>query len=419
MRRVSANHSAPQSYMAVVNSPWVGISRGKLGEAVLYRAKGNTNARQYNPSPQNRRTVSQQAQRSLFSSAVKFFSRGVQNLFVFAYEDKRTQESDYNAFMRYNAKLGMFFGPEQNNNPAYPALGNWVLSHGSLQTVRQSIQDRRITANLSYSGASPSFETVAELSQALITGSTYMEGDIFTFLYISTNALAVSPSEPMTDYDSEPEWHIAQLILDSTDNRTLSSLDFRAQTAQDGSVALAWMGDTFADSVVEGYAVIHSRNTSGSLRVSDSTLLLSTVGGNALSFGRSVTWKSIVMAAWQTEQTTILQGGVAQRQSSVVVPNIALSINLPLDMTAGDSFVVYIFGNFTRAEIYQHLKFALDDGSILTPGTGGTDIVEYYLGADIYVRGVRSDVGNNTVLTLSIPADTEDFVLQSVYWDAG
>lgn len=297
--------------MAVVNSPWVGNARGKLGEGVYYRSKGNTVARAYNPEPTNRRTVSQQQQRSLFSSAVKFFARGVQNLFVFAFENKKPQESDYNAFMRYNAKVGMYFGPEQNDDDTYPALGNFVMTRGSLGTFR---------TNLDANGPEITFEatitpgqtvnTLAEVSQILVD-SGLSNGDIITFLGITTEAGSGDAAAPVIPGETVPNWVIRQFTVDLANTDTMTSLGFGVSAVPGSGIVITMDGSGDYESYIAAGAVVVSRLDGGQLRVSNSDLMLNEIGQLALELGRSVTWRNVVMAAWSAEQLSILQGGVS------------------------------------------------------------------------------------------------------------
>ena len=57
--------------MARISSPWVGISKGKLGEGVYYHANGRQLARARNRQPANPRTEKQAVQRMVLASAAK------------------------------------------------------------------------------------------------------------------------------------------------------------------------------------------------------------------------------------------------------------------------------------------------------------------------------------------------------------
>lgn len=297
--------------MAVINSPYVGNARGKLGDAVLYRSKGNTIARAYNPEPKNRRTVSQQSQRSVFSAAVKFYARGVQNLFLFAFENKKPQESDYNAFMRYNANRGMYFGPAQNDDDTYPALGDFVLTRGSLGTFNTRLAPSGPVIDFQLSELASTPTTLGELSQALVTAGL-MDGDILTFLGITTDSGTGSPSAPVEVGSEVPNWGLKQFTVDLASTDLLTSLGIVvAYAAPPGilSVSIDYFG-SYDEGIASG-AVVVSRQEGGLLRVSNSTLLLNDASQEALVYGRGLTWRSIVLSAWNSEQRSILQGGIS------------------------------------------------------------------------------------------------------------
>lgn len=60
--------------MAKISSPWVGISKGKLGEGVYYHANGRQLARARNRQPANPRTDKQAVQRMVLASAAKLIA---------------------------------------------------------------------------------------------------------------------------------------------------------------------------------------------------------------------------------------------------------------------------------------------------------------------------------------------------------
>ena len=110
----------------------LGMARGAVGDIVFSRLKGQQVARARNRQPANPRTSSQMYQRALFTDAVKFYTRGRRNLFQFAFENKKENESDYNAFMRENAKRGVVISKAAFDNYGYPALGNFIMSKAFL-----------------------------------------------------------------------------------------------------------------------------------------------------------------------------------------------------------------------------------------------------------------------------------------------
>lgn len=302
--------------MAVINSPFVGNARGKLGEAVFLRSKGNTVARQYNPSPQNRRTVMQQAQRSVFSAAVKFFSRGVQNLFNFAFEHKRVNESDYNAFMRFNAKRGMYFGPNQNDDDVYPALGKFVMTRGSLgsrfATMGPYGTSFDFPTNLQ---TLPTITTLGQLT-TFLADYGFAEGDILTWLFITSDSTVGSEAAPVVLGELVPDWRLWQITLDSASSDLLSDLKLSVTLEGPGIVRMAHTAWALDDEVIQAGCVVQSRVVAGSLRVSNSELELNTAAQLALEYGRTDTWRRVVMSEWGAEQLSILQGGISENEPS-------------------------------------------------------------------------------------------------------
>lgn len=400
--------------MAVINSPYVGDARGKLGAAVYLRAKGQTLVRGYNPSPLNRRTTSQQSQRAVFSSAVRFYSRGVQNLFTFAFEDRRTKESDYNAFMRYNAKMGPYFGPEQNSNDAYPALAPFIMTRGSLQgkIIHWNITPYVVFGYMSSDPGS----TVAGISRAIINSdSNYQEGDILTFVYINTWRAPGSPSDPYsTQQDEEPEWTIMQLILDTSDTTVLSSPYWRISYDSGEGLRLFGTGTGQGGSFCSGAAFVHSRIRDGKVLVSDSVLSLNQYGNLAYDYSRSETWYNKVMLAWGAEQESILQGAVAIRQRPTTI-EVFTSFDPPIsleDLTVSD--YIAIDGNISASDLAQGLRVYNEDGDIADVGISG-DTVSLIWGSGSSQYGCTwSYVRTSNVTTLLYLTGENRGAIQSV-----
>ena len=109
-------------------SLFFGHASGKLGQVVLSTMKGQQIARAWQPKVSNPKTSQQQLQRAKFANAVKFFKRAQQNLFKFAFEDRRKNESDYNAFMRHNVVSSAVLDRSVYDNFYYPTFANdWLL----------------------------------------------------------------------------------------------------------------------------------------------------------------------------------------------------------------------------------------------------------------------------------------------------
>ena len=298
----------------------LGMSRGSVGDVTFYRSGGSQRARARNRKPANPMTVRQQTQRAKFANAVKFHKQVTSNFFRFAYEDKKVNESDYNAFMRHNVGNSGFIGAKASKIASWPALGLWEVTNGSLPEiiVAASLSNKWFTAGLGV--IDEGITTIGSLSTALISqGDEWREGDILTvLLYRATNAATL----PTVDTDTD---HVAsscymQIILNSTDNTALeevtailgrTEVNIKVDSADgfiitgDSSFSSAWTNDLLQ------CAVIHSRNTAGGLLVSTQSMVANKpqVITDALTEGG--TYYNAVLADWDAAAEAVLQGGGA------------------------------------------------------------------------------------------------------------
>lgn len=300
----------------------LGHARGKVGSLVFSRVKGQQTTRARNFSPANPRTASQMYQRALFSDAVKFFTRGRRNLFQFAFEDKKANESDYNAFMRNNAKRGVVISKEAFDLYGYPALGNWLMTKGSLQPIVPAIQGTggpylRIVKPTSIM----QIATVGELSRFIVDGDQWLDGDIITFVTIvfgpTSGIPAVTPPA-----DSLTNWQIAQIQLDLTSNQPVS--DFGVVPTFIAPETAGETGDLTLTQTIDGtkgdraYVIVHSRNTATGLRVSTQELQYTAAAEQVIEAARARSYVDAVVESWRATQKApvvseaVLQGSIAQ-----------------------------------------------------------------------------------------------------------
>lgn len=291
---------------------FLGMARGSVGDVTFSRLGGQQVARARNRRPNNPRTAAQMTQRALFMCAVNFYSRGVQNLFKFAFEDKRPTESDYNAFMRRNAKNGIYMTKDTHDNSDYPAVGNWIMSYGSLPSMNVKWFNAGSVLfvplpNITTSAEAASIDTVGKLSAELIKDG-WMAGDILTILTIedfgATVGTATNPIVLAEDADS-PNWHITQFIINEGDATRLESIGITVSLDTD-------IYESAATISVSGYnagCMFHSRNTSEGLKVSTQSLLNSPSFAQMVSLGRGKPWLDVVLADWDAQERAILEGG--------------------------------------------------------------------------------------------------------------
>lgn len=300
----------------------LGYGRGSIGDVVLSRVKGQQVAKARNRKPANPRTEGQMIQRSRFLSAIKFFSRGNQAQFKFAYEGKKSTESDYNAFMRLNAYKGVYITKTQGENLAWPMLGSFVCSKGSLTEVVPVVSAKTQDTDAAYMGCRVSITsqsaTVAEVSTELTRTLRVPVGTILTFFALQQTYSTIDENGNMTVLaGAKPvEWLIKQIRLDTTDTRTLEEVGFEidptSHILSPGFHIHKWHGQSYA-----AIGIVASREENGSLKVSTCNLLMNDASQLAAAIARSTANMNAVIADWGAAEKAVLQGGLLPEQEEV------------------------------------------------------------------------------------------------------
>lgn len=302
----------------------LGYSQGSVGDVTFYRSGGSQRARARNRNPNNPRSSKQQTQRALFANCVKFYKLTVSKFFKFAYENKKTNESDYNAFMRENLKRGVMISKTAFYTEAYPALGNWLMSRGSLSTIRNAADDNTnapvFDLGAAYSGTPSASTTIAEISTAMVASGRYQVGDIITIVRYLANGDSIPSATPNAETDLlQTNFVFWQFLVDPNNTNTFASIfgdlaRFHVATTSSNTLALEF-GTTAAAGGEEwrlgyqGTTIIHSRNTSTGLRVSTQELTINPRMTQAIETAATdANYKSAVLTDWSSEGLAILQG---------------------------------------------------------------------------------------------------------------
>lgn len=336
----------------------LGYARGSVGDVTFSRVKGNQVAKARNRNPANPNTIPQAMQRSLFADAVRFYTRGVENAFKFAFERKLENESDYNAFMRLNVNRGVRIGKSPGS--MYPAIGDWLVADGSITPPQKldAVQSSAVgdyvvgayevidSAPVTYAegddlpqssitlgfSATAAPTTIGALSAALKAQFPQLrDGDFVTIVLIS-QAFA----NPLFDlfptakgYNDglmeDPAWSFAQLTIDEGSTAAISTIYHSEGTEL--NVVLGVVNESAIDlrrkskfvpevgvnyGTIAAGAVIFSRQTSSGLLVSTAHLSRGYQYGSAVDGCRDDQWNDMVMVDWGAADPAILQGYFVQ-----------------------------------------------------------------------------------------------------------
>lgn len=298
-------------------SLFFGNASGKLGQVVLSTVKGQQIARAWQPRVANPKTSQQQLQRAKFANAVKFFKRAQQNLFKFAFEDKRKNESDYNAFMRHNVVSSAVLDRSTYDTFNYPAFAdNWLLSYGSLGEINadNDIAEKELVSLLTLHLGTGEIAnlTIASASKAFVDNYKAMNGDYVTLVGV-TSSVKTLTEDPI----KAPEWHIVQFVIDTTNTGKLveylkkqdvtADSFFSTDGGEPANVILSYDNDGCS-----WLGVILSRVTTNGIKVSTSNLMPNYYAYEVYQKSLELGYRQSALNSWGRSSEPILKGGIAK-----------------------------------------------------------------------------------------------------------
>lgn len=295
----------------------LGNLRGPIGDLSFSVVKGQQVSKPRVRKPANPRSLSQCYQRARFAAAVKFFTRGIQALFKFAFEGKRQVESDYNAFMRENVRRAPAISKEAIDNYDYPVYAPFIMTKGSLAPMNVAISTTAAVVNLGVTAPEANPNTIGELSSLIMQNEKFQAGDIITLVFISSDYAGTYPSVA-ADGEGKCTWTIKQFVIDTTSTDTIVSVTGMSYAAVEGIATLSLAsGSAPLDGKYAGMTAVHSRNVAGGLKVSTQELALNAAATTAYDSMQADEYKKEVAAAWKKagkvdmQPEAILQGSIA------------------------------------------------------------------------------------------------------------
>lgn len=314
--------------MSKGSSYW-GTATGKIGNTVVRVRKGTRVESMYQPNVSNPRTEAQVSQRGKFQDAVGFYKRAVANFFRLAYEDKKSNETDYNAFMRYNVSKARVYSKQMIStaSPGIPFMGEWIMSAGSLSAPKVTADGNgNVQFNVNLAAPYSQTSTMGQFFEGLLKDHpTLQNGDIFTIVRVITGAVSAASDELLDPsvgqipainigeaYQEAPLWLVDQYIVDTTsaelikDQRWFNShVDAGFVLEMDTPIGGSYDGTVAANSAT----VIVSRKTAGGLLTSNSVLTWNSVGKTMLNDMATDNWLQGQRKAWGSSDV-ILAGSL-------------------------------------------------------------------------------------------------------------
>lgn len=306
--------------MAIINSILKGQLRGRIGNTWFSHAKNSkgrpvTRAGSINENPSNPKTFEQMKQRAKFANAVKFYTRATQNFFRFAFEDKRANESDYNAFMRHNIDRSYVLPKSSVDESMFPALGNrWLMSQGTLPLTLSldTIWDKSKGTIISLYVDSPQIDQSLE---TWINDGVLQKGDIITIVLIASY-VTTENATTLDDVYSTPQWQIFQFVADPeryTDWKDIPSVGYKNfnMNYSKGDEELQFVLNDSNYSVWSTLIITRKKNSK--LQATTSYLMPNVPGIQLESMFQGSETINNSLASWGAQNKAILKGGIATR----------------------------------------------------------------------------------------------------------
>ena len=204
--------------MSIVHNMWLRGSKKRLGGSVFYQAMGQTRQRELAAEVRNPRTQSQMAQRVKWANLVNFY-RANASWMKFAYETKKTNQSDYNKFMSLNVASSRIYLPKSIASQGGCVVDAYVMTQGSLASIEILAAQNNWQTNVYTPGMLEGVTTytVGEVSRAILGANPAIrEGDQLSFIRFTqqTNSVTGVPYVVVREYEVLINSNDLQLFFD-------------------------------------------------------------------------------------------------------------------------------------------------------------------------------------------------------------
>lgn len=353
--------------MAIVKNMWLQGTSQKLGNTVLYQAMGQTRQRELAAEVSNPRTVSQMSQRVKWANLVNFY-RVNSRWMRYAFETKKTNQSEYNKYMSVNASNNTIYLTKQAAAAGACIVAPYIMTQGSLPSISYKRQGQQIQTNIFLADITNLDEnsTVAQLSEQILASNPgILEGDQLSIIRYTQMANEVTgyPYVIVRKYE---------LIL----SRTNADL-----------WANYWPADIVSFDTVSGngIVVVEPTGNAGGLLM----ILSRTVGGKTYVSTQSIlpvdneatleAWSSAsalanAIQSYGESAEAFLSSDTANYAEAQPIALVPLSVNIGgLTIASGSWLGPVSFANTKRLEIVFNAPFTSQVSTIYIDTTDPTD----------------------------------------------
>lgn len=333
---------------------WLKGAKKRLGGTVIYQAMGQTRQRELAAEVSNPRTESQMGQRVKWANLVNLY-RANRSWMKYAYETKKSNQSEYNKFMSLNVADSSIYLTKPIANAGGCVVDTYIITQGSLPSIEfvpttngyySSNIEIDDTTNLNTISVKAFSDMVVEKNPAI------RYGDQLSFIRMTqmTNASTGVPYVVVREYE---------VIIDTNNLLPLSDyLPTDLITTWGGSPAFLAVGTAAGRS--GGFAMILSRTISGKTYVSSQRIIPIQMDAYIQAFSSQAALQAAIDSYGVSEDAFLSSTYAAQdNQTPTMLALLSLNFNhldtlyvagsrvvLP-NIAEGDEFIFHFNGTVT------------------------------------------------------------------------
>ena len=389
--------------MAIVQNFWLKNQKKRLAGAVIYQAMGQTRSRELAASVSNPRTQSQMNQRVKWSNLVNFY-RANANWMKFAYETKKTNQSEYNKFMSLNVANSRIYLPKGLASQGACIVDAYQMTQGSLASIEITEGGGGWKTNIyldTWQGYDQNV-TIAEMSQSILAANPAIrEGDQLSFLRFTqqTNAQTGVPFVIVRKYE---------VIINSSDYRRFYDFMPADYVVWDGTASGGWI-EIQDSGNAGGWIMVLSRTVGGKTFVSTQSIVVANNDTLISAYSSSNALQTAIDSYGESAEpfltsTTAEEDAQAGTRPSILSVKIGSTTYTPgqraeLNLAAGATAFELTFSQNIESNTFEELNLQyyangtlmdlnIDSGSFVS--TGNKMTVSYTLTDAI--EGVAYDI---------------------------
>ena len=299
--------------MAIVQNFWLDGASKRLAGAVIYNAMGQTRARRLAASVTNPRTEAQMNQRVKWANLVNLY-RVNSDWMKYAYETKKTTQSEYNKWMSLNVTNSRIYLTKQLAAAGACVVDAYTITQGSLPSVENTPLGNNIYRSNIYTGEIDDFGdvTVASLStQILASNPGIREGDQISLIRLSqqTNADTGIPYVIVRKYEMVVSRTNNSLVYDYLPQEILG-----VQSAGNLNAMSLDLGTR-----VGGFAWILSRTIAGKTYVSTQRIIPVNNGALISLYSSDAAYRAAI-ESYGTSDDAFLSSAIANTSGGAAIP---------------------------------------------------------------------------------------------------